>query len=466
MDTERNFEKRFTESFAEIVENIIDLLNAKKYVAARDELLKNNEVDIAEILEEILEELGIEKTVIIFRTLPKDVSVEVFSYLPAEDQVALINVITDKEIKYIMDELDFDDMIDVLEELPANLVDKILEKTSKEERKLINTFLNYPDGSAGSLMTPYYISLNRDMTVEQALSYIKKEGMDSETIYTCYVKEKGRKLQGIISLRTLVISESDALIRDLMHEDFVSVNVHDDQEVVSDAFKRYGFLAIPVVDNEFRLVGIITVDDILDVIEEETTEDFERMAGVIDTGDAEYLDISVWKHVKNRLPWLFILMVSYVVTGGIIAGFEDVLSKVISLVAYMPMLMGTGGNSGSQSAVLVIRGMALGDVELRDAGKVLWKEIRVSLIIGLILSSLNFARIWWLDGQGPWVALVVCLSMLIIVMAAKSIGCLLPMAAKKFGIDPALMASPLIASLTDMVSVVTYFLMASLILGL
>jgi magnesium transporter len=365
-----------------------------------------------------------------------------------------------------MDELDFDDMIDVLEELPANLVDKILEKTSKEERKLINTFLNYPDGSAGSLMTPYYISLNRDMTVEQALSYIKKEGMDSETIYTCYVKEKGRKLQGIISLRTLVISDSDALIRDLMHEDFVSVNVHDDQEVVSDAFKRYGFLAIPVVDNEFRLVGIITVDDILDVIEEETTEDFERMAGVIDTGDAEYLDISVWKHVKNRLPWLFILMLSYVVTGGIIAGFEDVLSKVISLVAYMPMLMGTGGNSGSQSATLVIRGMALGDVELRDAGKVLWKEVRVSLIIGLILSSLNFARIWWLDGQGPWIAAVVCLSMLVIVMAAKSIGSLLPMAAKKVGIDPALMASPMISSLTDMVSVLTYFLMASLILGL
>ena len=466
METEKNFEKRFTESFAEIVENIIDLLNGKKYVAARDELLKNNEVDIAEILEEILEELGIEKTVIIFRTLPKDVSVEVFSYLPAEDQVAIINVITDKEIKYIMDELDFDDMIDVLEELPANLVDKILEKTSKEERKLINTFLNYPDGSAGSLMTPYYISLNRDMTVEQALSYIKKEGMDSETIYTCYVKEKGRKLQGIISLRTLVISDSDALIRDLMHEDFVSVNVHDDQEVVSDAFKRYGFLAIPVVDNEFRLVGIITVDDILDVIEEETTEDFERMAGVIDTGDAEYLDISVWKHVKNRLPWLFILMLSYVVTGGIIAGFEDVLSKVISLVAYMPMLMGTGGNSGSQSATLVIRGMALGDVELRDAGKVLWKEVRVSLIIGLILSSLNFARIWWLDGQGPWIAAVVCLSMLVIVMAAKSIGSLLPMAAKKVGIDPALMASPMISSLTDMVSVLTYFLMASLILGL
>jgi len=466
MENENTFEKNFTENFIEIVENIIFLLKNKKYVAARDVLLRNNEVDIAEILEEVLEALGIEKTVIIFRTLPKDVSVEVFSYLPVEDQVAIINVITDKEIKYILDELDFDDMIDVLEELPANLVDKILEKTPKEERKLINTFLNYPDTCAGSLMTPYYISLNKDMIVEQALAHIKNEGMDSETIYTCYVKEQGRKLLGIISLRTLVISENNAKIKDLMHEDFVCVNVHDDQEVVSEAFKKYGFLAIPVVDDEDRLVGIITVDDILDVIEEETTEDFQRMAGVIDSGDAEYLDISVWKHVKNRLPWLFVLMCSYVITGGIISSFENVLSQVISLVAYLPMLMGTGGNSGSQSATLVIRGMALGDVELRDAGKVLWKEVRVSFIIGVILSLLNFARICWLDGEGPWIGLAVCTSMLIIVMAAKSIGSMLPMAAKKVGIDPALMASPMIASITDMISVVTYFLLASLILGL
>lgn len=466
MENENTFEKNFTENFIEIVKNIIFLLNNKKYVAARNALLRNNEVDIAEILEEVLEALGIEKTVIIFRTLPKDVTVEVFSYLPVEDQVAIINVITDKEIRYILDELDFDDMIDVLEELPANLVDKILEKTPKEERKLINTFLNYPDTCAGSLMTPYYISLNKDMTVEQALAHIKNEGMDSETIYTCYVKEQGRKLLGIVSLRTLVISENNAKIRDLMHEDFVCVNVHDDQEVVSEAFKKYGFLAIPVVDDEDRLVGIITVDDILDVIEEETTEDFQRMAGVIDSGDAEYLDISVWKHVKNRLPWLFVLMCSYVITGGIISSFENVLSQVISLVAYLPMLMGTGGNSGSQSATLVIRGMALGDVELRDSGKVLWKEVRVSFIIGVILSLLNFARICWLDGEGPWIGLAVCTSMLIIVMAAKSIGSMLPMAAKKVGIDPALMASPMIASITDMISVVTYFLLASLILGL
>jgi len=466
MENENTFDKNFSENFVEILENIIFLLNNKKYVAARDELLKNNEVDIAELLEEVLEELGIEKTVIIFRTLPKDVSVEVFSYLPVEDQVAIINVITDKEIKYILDELDFDDMIDVLEELPANLVDKILEKTPKEERKLINTFLNYPDTCAGSLMTPYYISLNKDMSVGQALAHIKKEGMDSETIYTCYVKEKGRKLLGIISLRTLVVSDDDAMVGELMHEDVVCVNVHDDQEVVSEAFKRYGFIAIPVVDNEYRLVGIITVDDILDVIEEETTEDFERMAGVLDSGDAEYLDMSVWKHVKSRLPWLFVLMCSYVITGGIISSFETVLSQVISLVAYLPMLMGTGGNSGSQSATLVIRGMALGDVELEDAWKVLWKEVRISFIIGMILSMLNFARIWWIDGEGPWVALAVCSSMLIIVMAAKSVGSMLPMGAKKVGIDPALMASPMIASITDMISVVTYFLLATFILGL
>lgn len=466
MEKDNISEKNFGENFVEIVENITFLLKNKKYVAARDALLRNNEVDIAEILEEVLEELGIEKTVIIFRTLPKDVSVEVFSYLPVEDQVAIINVITDKEIKYILDELDFDDMIDVLEELPANLVDKILEKTPKEERKLINTFLNYPDTSAGSLMTPYYISLSKEMTVEQALAYIKKEGMDSETIYTCYVKEKGRKLIGILSLRTLVVSESNAILKDLMDQDFICVHVHDDQEVVSEAFKKYGFLAIPVVDNEDRLVGIITVDDILDVIEEETTEDFQRMAGVIDSGDAEYLDISVWKHIKNRLPWLFILMLSYVITGGIISRFENVLSQVISLVAYLPMLMGTGGNSGSQSATLIIRGMALGDVELRDAGKVLWKELRVSFFIGIILSLLNFARIYWLDGQGPWIGLSVCASMLIIVMAAKIIGGMLPMAAKKVGIDPALMASPMIASITDMISVVTYFLLATWILGL
>ena len=447
------------------IQTILKLLEAKKYSRARDEILKINTVDIAEILEEIIEELGIQKVIILFRTLPKDVSAEVFAYLPVDDQVEIISAITDKEIEHILDELDFDDMIDVLEELPANVVDKILEKSTKEERRLINTFLNYPETSAGSLMTPDYISLRKNMTVAEALAHIKKEGMDRETVYTCYIKDEGRKLLGIVSLRTLVIADDQTQVSDLMHEDFICVNVLDDQEEVSDAFKKYGFLAIPVVDNEQRLVGIITVDDILDVIDEETTEDFQKMAGVA-VSTEEYLDMSVWKHVKSRLPWLFVLMCSYVITGSIIANFEDVLSQVIVLVAYLPMLMGTGGNSGSQSATLVIRGLALGDVETGDALSVLWKEIRVSFLIGLLLSALNFARIYWLDGEGALIGLTVCGSMLIIVMAAKTIGSMLPIAAKKVGIDPALMASPMIASLTDMVSVVTYFALATLILGI
>lgn len=458
MDSEKTFE--------EITEEIVDLVADKKYIKARDLLLKNNEVDIAEILEEILEEVDAERTVIVFRMLPKDVAVEVFSYLPADDQKSIINVITDKEINYIIEEMDFDDMIDVLEELPANLVDKILEKTPKNERKQINTFLNYPEDCAGTLMTPDYITLKIGMTVKEAMAHIKDVGMDSETVYTCYVKDAGRRLKGIVSLRTLVISDDDVPVTDLMHTDFVYVNVYDDREEVSEAFTKYGFLAIPVVDKENRLVGIITVDDIFDVIEEETTEDIERMAGVIDSSDTEYLDMSVWKHIKNRLPWLFFLMCSYIITGSIIAGFEQELSKVICLVAYMPMLMGTGGNSGSQSATLVIRSLSVGDLDLKDAGKVLWKEARVSFIIGLVLSVLNFLRVVFIDHNGIGVAFTVCIAMVVIVVAAKVVGGMLPMLAKKIGIDPALMASPMIASLTDMISVVTYFVLATMILNI
>ncbi|MBF0980988.1 MAG: magnesium transporter [Clostridiales bacterium] len=449
-----------------ILKQVLECIESKKYSHARDLLIENNAVDIAEILEEVLEETDVEKTTVLFRILPKDIAVDVFSYLPPEDQIAIIGAITDKEISYIMDELAFDDMIDVLEELPANVVDKILEKTSKDERKLINTFLNYPDTCAGSLMTPDYITLRKDMTVGEALAYIKREGMDSETIYTCYVKDEGRKLLGIVSLRTLVIAEDFTPIEELMHTDIVRVNVYDDQEEVSDIFTKYGFLAIPVVDNEGRIVGIITVDDILDVIEEETTEDFERMAGVMADSDRDYLDMSVWQHVKSRIPWLFLLMCSYVITGGIIARFEVVLSKVISLVAYMPMLMGTGGNSGSQSATLVIRGMSVDEIDLDDFLKVLLKELGVSIIIGLALSSLNFIRIYYIEKQGVMVALTVCAAMLVIVVAAKLIGSMLPMLAKRIGIDPALMATPTISSLTDMVSVITYFTLAKIFLNI
>lgn len=454
------------QQFDEDIERVLELLEEKSYFKARDEILKHNEVDIGEILEEVLEELGVEKTIILFRMLPKDVSVEVFSYLPTDDQLEIVQGITDREIDYIIQELDFDDKIDVLEELPANIVDKILEKTPKEERKLINTFLNYPDTCAGSLMTPDYISLQESMTVAEAITHIKKEALDSETVYTCYVKKGGRKLEGIVSLRALVLADDDMKVSELMNEDYVYVNVYDDQEEVAEYFTKYGFLALPVVDNENRLVGIITVDDILDVIEEETTEDMERMAGIMDGSDKEYLDMSVFSHVKSRLPWLIFLTVSLMITGSIITKFESVLSQVLILVSYLPLLMGSGGNTGTQAATLVIRGMAVDEIDLKDALKVFWKELRISIILGVILSILNFAKVVFIDGQNVLIGITVAASLILIIMFAKLLGGLLPMAAKKVGVDPALMATPMISSLCDMMSAVTFLLMASLVLGI
>ena len=459
----------YDETFDESLEKIFQWLDEKMYFKIKDELLKYNEADIAEMFEEMLEEPElVKKTIVVYRLLPKDVSVEVFSYLPSDDQLKIVNGITDAELSYIVHELDFDDKIDILEELPANLVDKILEKTPKAERKLINTFLNYPDDCAGSIMTPDYISLQKEWSVGQALAYIKKEGMDTETIYTCYVKDTGRKLIGIVSLRTLVVTDDEVKIKDIMHTDYVYVNVYDDQEEVSEKFKKYGLIAIPVVDKEHRLIGIITVDDILDVIDLEATEDIERMAGIVDLeqSDEEYLDKSVLKHVKNRLPWLLIMMVSAMITGAIISRFEALLSEVIVLVSYLPLLMGTGGNTGAQASTLIIRGLALGEVDLEDALKVIWKEFRISICVGVVLSSVNFMKVIWIDQESLLIALTICLSMLFIIMFAKIIGGLVPLLAKKIGADPALMANPIIASSTDMISVLVYFLMASCILGL
>ena len=338
------------QAYDETIEKIFDLLEEKKYFHCRDELLKHNEVEIAEMLVDIRRKFDLQRMVVLFRALPKDISVDVFAELSVDDQIDIINIITDPEIEYILDELDFDDMIDVLEELPSNIVDKILAKAPKSERARINTFLKYKEDSAGALMTPEYINLKKTDTVKDALEHIREVGLDSETIYTCYVLDRGRKLIGVVSLRALVNAPYDTPVADIMVEDPVVAHVDDDQEEVMDLFTRYGYLAIPVVDNEFRLVGIVTVDDILDVIEEETTEDIERMGGIIDTSDKEYLDMSVWQHVKARLPWLFLLMCSYFITGGIIQSFQESLSQVLSLVIYMPMLMGTGGNSGSQSS--------------------------------------------------------------------------------------------------------------------
>lgn len=448
------------------LEIIFGLIEEKKYALVREELLENNEADIAEIIEEVNDELGTEKSVILFRMLPKDISAMVFAYLSSDCQVDIVGGITVKEVQNIMEEMSFDDMIDVLEELPANVVDRILMRTDKETRKLINQFLNYPESSAGSLMTIDYIGLKKEMKVKDALQYIKIHGMDQETVYTCYVMDAERHLEGIVSLRTLVVSDSFETIKDLMHEDFISVNVMDDQEEIAQLFKKYDFLALPVVDKENRLVGIITFDDIMDVIEEETTEDFERMAGVLDDSDKEYLDLSVVQHIKNRMPWLCLLTVSLMITGAIISRFEELMSQVIALVAYMPLLMGTGGNTGTQSATLIIRGMSLGEIELKDVGKVIWKELRISLVLGAVLALINFAKIMVIDRETPLIALTVSISILIVVIFAKLIGGLLPMAAKKLKIDPALMATPMISSITDMVSVIIYLLLATLIMGI
>lgn len=454
----------------ESMEKILEFLEQKKYFMARDEMLKFNEADIAEMFEELFDnEDELEKAVVVYRLLPKDVSVEVFSLLPVDDQLRIVEGINPKELNYIVQELDFDDKIDILEELPANIVNSILENTPKEERHLINAFLNYPEDSAGSLMTPEYISLDKDMTAKEAMAHIKKVGMDAETIYTCYVKDTGRKLIGIVSLSTLVIADDNTKVRDLMRSEFVYLNVYDDQEEVAAAFKKYDFLAMPVVDKEGRLVGIITVDDILDVIEEEDTEDIERMAGIVDVSDSwdsDYLDISVWEHAKNRLPWLLILMVAYIFTGMIVSSYEAKLSQVISLVAYMPMLMGTGGNTGSQASTLIIRGLATGEVELSDAAKILWKEARIGIVVGLILSAFNFLRVVFLDGQSVMIALTICTAMIFIVIIAKLLGSMIPLIVKKIGLDPALIANPFISSISDAVALTIYFAMASLFLGL
>jgi magnesium transporter len=450
----------------EIRDEIIGLLDAKKYIRARTEILKLNAVDAAEVIEDTSSELGIEHSVILFRMLPKDDAAEVFSRLPADDQLEIINKITDKEIAWIIDEMDFDDMIDVLEELPANVVDKILEHTTKEERSLINTFLNYPEDSAGSLMTPDYITLKRHWNVGEALEHIKEVGMDSETVYTCYVKDYGRKLIGIVSLRSLVTTDIETPIESLMVEDFVHVGVYDDREAVSDAFTKYGFLAIPVVDKESRLVGIITVDDILRVVEEETTEDIERMAGVIGMDDREYLDTGVFIHFRNRFPWLILLMCSAMVTGLVIAHYETLLSDLVSLAMYLPLLMGTGGNSGSQASTLIIRGLALGEVEMRDAGRVLWKEFRISLLLGVSLSAINLCKILFLDHQTIWVGITVCGAQILVICLAKCVGGMLPLLAKKIHIDPALMAAPFISTLTDTFACLIYFTLASIIFAL
>jgi magnesium transporter len=459
-------EKTYEEtSLEEIQKQIITLLDARKYIRAREILLSLDEVEIADVITETENEVDIDKAIVLFRMLPKDQAADVFSRLSSDDQTGIITRITDKEIQTIIDAMDFDDMIDVLEELPATVVDKILAKATHAERRLINTFLNYPEDSAGSLMTPDYITLKQEWNVGEALAYIKRVGMNSETVYTCYVKDRGRRLLGIVSLRSLVTQDADVPLSELIVEDIVFVNVFDDREKVSEVFKRYGFLAIPVVDNEKRLVGIITFDDILLTIEEETTEDIERMVGVITSDDKEYFDTSILSQVKGRLPWLLILMGSAMLTGLVIAHFELQLSRVPSLMIYLPLLMGTGGNSGSQSSTLIIRGLALGEVAPKDAPRVLFKEFRIAILTAGALSAVNITKIILLDSQPVNIAITVAASQMVVIVLAKCLGGMLPLLAKKVGIDPALMAAPFISSLTDTFTCFVYFSLSVIILS-
>ncbi len=440
---------------------LLELIEQKKYVEIKRELSEMNEVDVAELLDP----LDAHMTLLIFRMLPKDLAVEVFAHFSMEQQLGIINSVTDKELEYIMDELFFDDMIDLIEEMPANIVKKVLKSTKEDERKLINQFLRYPADSAGSIMTIEYVDLRKGITVKEALAHIKETGLNKETVYTCYVTDRKRTLVGFVSLRTLVTSDEDLLIDDIMEDEVIRVNTNDDQESVANVFRKYGFLALPVVDNENRLTGIITVDDIMDIMEQEVTEDFQIMAAMSPSEEA-YLDTGVLTLAKHRLPWLFILMISATFTGRIMGKFEDVLASVVVLSTFIPMLMDTGGNSGSQSSTLIIRGLATGEITTHDWVKVIWKELRISFIVGVVLSAANFLRLILLEKVDFLIALTVCITIVLTVMASKIVGGILPLVAKKMKLDPAIMAGPLITTIVDALALLVYFGMAEVLLGL
>lgn len=434
------------------MENVLFFLKNNQLAKLKESLMEENPVDIAELLEDLTKEQSLK----IFRILPKDTSAEVFSYLSSEKQQEIVENITDEEIRHIIDEMFIDDTVDFIEEMPANVVDKILQNTSPDTRKLINQFLKYPENSAGSVMTVEYVSLKSDMNIGQALNHIKKVGIDNETIDICYIIDNQRKLVGFISLKSLIFLDDILPLVDAMETNVISAITTDDQEFIASQFRKYDLTSMPVVDNEGRLVGIITIDDVVDVIDQENTEDFQKMAAM-NPSDEEYLKESVFSLAKHRIIWLLVLMISATATGTIIRRYEEVLQSVVILAAFIPMLMDTGGNAGSQSSTLIIRGIALGEIQLKDIGKILWKEFRVSLIVGITLAAVNFLRIYYIDRAGLTISLVVCASLLFTVVIAKVVGGVLPIMAKAFKLDPAIMASPLITTIVDACALVVYF---------
>ena len=443
-----------------VFENLRSLVEAHQYKELRNELVDMAYPDIAQFIMSIDEP---QTSVTVFRILPKDSSADVFAYLDTDRQAQLIELFTDREIERLMDDLFVDDAVDLLEEVPASVVKRILENTDKETREVINRLLEYPDNSAGSVMTIEMVELHDRLTVGEAIKNIRRTGVDKETIYTCYVIDNKRHLVGTIPLRRLILNDEDVPLTEIMADDeqLIYVRTLDDQEEVASIAKKYDLLSVPVVDKENRLVGIITIDDIVDIIDDEATEDFEKMASLRPSED-EYLKTNVLTLAKNRMPWLLILMISSTFTGQIIEGFENQLAAIAGLTACIPMLMGTGGNSGSQASTLIIRGLALGEIKMKDYFRVLWKEIRVSVICGVVLALANWARMVIIravtggDASNS-VILVVCLSLLCVVMVAKMMGCTLPIIAKLLKLDPALMTGPVMSTVVDAVSLLIYF---------
>lgn len=440
-------------------EIFVKLLQQRQYKAVRSILDVMNEVDIASLLSE----LDDRELALAFRLIPKDKAAEVFANMDSPMQKYLVEIFSEKELKELLDDLYMDDTVDILEELPANLVNRILDTVSTSDRALINQLLNYPEDSAGSIMTTEYVDIRENMTVAQAMAHIKQTGIHKETIYTCYVTER-RRLIGIVSAKDLMTTDDDVQIRDLMETEIISVGTHTDKEDVAQLFTRYDFLAIPVLDAEGLMVGIVTFDDAMDVMVEEATEDITKMAA-INPSEKTYFETSVFAHAKNRIPWLLILMFTSIITGTIITEYENAFAAIPLLVSFIPMLMDTGGNCGSQSSTLIIRGIALSQIRFQDIFRVVFKEFRISLIVGSVLAVSNGVRIM-IQYDDPALALVIALSLIGTVVAAKLVGCMLPLLASKAHLDPAIMASPLITTLVDIFSILIYFNIATMLFNL
>ncbi len=441
-------------------EEILEMLENRQFKELREVLENTHPVDIAEMLEELEDR----QMILVFRMIGKDEAAEVFTEMNNDVREVLLNALTDSEIKEVMDEMYLDDVADLFEEMPANVVEHLIRNTDEETRKQVNKLLKYPEDSAGSIMTLEYIGFSKDMTVEEAILKIRQVGINRETIYTCYVLEK-RKLIGVVSLKELLTSGDSRTIEEIMETNILYVNTHDDQEEAASMINRYGLIAIPVVDRDMRMVGIVTVDDAMEVIEEETTEDINMMAGIVTQNEEDYFSTSVWQHARGRFPWLLFLMLSATLSGLVLGHFETVLIAMPILNTFVPMLTGTGGNCGSQSSTLIIRGLATEEIELRDIFKIILKEISVALMVGIMLAVVNGIRIVIMY-RNPMLAATLGITLVCTVVLAKTIGCTLPLAAKKCGLDPALMAAPLITTLVDTGTILLYFTIATRMFGI